>query len=90
MLVASLAALTLEQIPKFRGTMMSLRAAFGGAGSFLGVTLGGISLNMYNYQILGIVLGVLGMASITVILLFAKDPYKNPPPQSELKQPQNF
>jgi len=90
MLVASLATLTLEQIPKFRGTMMSLRAAFGGAGSFLGVTLGGISLNMYNYQILGIVLGVLGMASITVILLFAKDPYKNPPPQSELKQPQNF
>ena len=79
MLSASFASLTLEQIPKFRGTMMSLRAAFGGLGGFLGTAVGGIVLNLYNYQTVGIVLGAFGFGAIMVILFLAKDPYKNPP-----------
>jgi predicted MFS family arabinose efflux permease len=81
MLSASFASLTLEQIPKFRGTMMSLKGAFSGVGSFLGITIGGIVLNMYNYQTLGIILGALGFSSITVVLLFAKDTGKKQGPE---------
>ncbi len=78
MLAASFASLSLEQIPKFRGTMMSLRSAFLGIGSFIGITLGGIMFNTYNYQAVGLALGAMSFASITAVLLFAKDPSKKP------------
>jgi predicted MFS family arabinose efflux permease len=79
MLSASFASLTLEQIPKFRGTMMSLRGAFGGVGGFLGTAVGGIVLNLYNYQTVGIILGAFGFGAVMVVLFLAKDPCKNQP-----------
>jgi predicted MFS family arabinose efflux permease len=78
MLSASFASLTLEQIPKFRGTMMSLRGAFAGVGTFLGTFLGGLVLNNsnHNYQTVGIILGAFAFGAISIVLLFAKDPFK--------------
>jgi predicted MFS family arabinose efflux permease len=53
---------------------MSLREAFASLGSFLGITLGAVVLNIYKYEAVGIFLGALNFASITVVLLFAKSP----------------
>ena len=77
MLSASFASLTLEQIPQFRGTMMSLRSAFLGIGSFIGITIAGTVLNTYSYQAVGIALGTISFSSIIVILLIAKDPLRS-------------
>jgi predicted MFS family arabinose efflux permease len=74
MLSAAFASLALEQLPNFRATMMSLRGAFGGVGSFLGVTIGAMVLNAYNYQVIGVALAALGFLGISVIFLFANDP----------------
>lgn len=76
MMAASFASLTLEQVPKFRGTMMSLRGTFGGIGAFLGIQLGGMVLNSYNYQMVGILLGSLGFAAIATFLFLTKDTNK--------------
>jgi MFS transporter, DHA1 family, inner membrane transport protein len=76
MLSASFASLALEQIPDFRATMMSMRGAFGGIGSFIGITLGGLVLNLFNYQAAGASIAALGLIAITITMLFAKDPTK--------------
>jgi predicted MFS family arabinose efflux permease len=57
--------------------MMSLRGAFGGIGSFIGVTVGGLVSNAFGYQMVGVALASLGFTSISVILLFATDPIKD-------------
>lgn len=74
MLAASFASLALEQLPNFKVTMMSLRGVFGGIGTFIGITLGGLTLNAANYQVVGIILASLGFLSISVVLIFTKDP----------------
>ncbi len=76
MLSASFASLALEQLPNFRAAVMSLRGAFAGIGSFIGITIGGLVLNAYNYQAIGAALAILGFISISVIFLFVDDPTK--------------
>jgi predicted MFS family arabinose efflux permease len=70
------AGLNLEQTSNFRGTMMSLSGAFTSLGSLLGITIGGLVLNAYNYQAMGLVLGSSGIISIIVVAALAKDPKK--------------
>jgi len=67
-------SLTLEQIPRFRGTMMSMYSAATSLGAALGAGIGGMILLWSDYQFLGIVLGGLGVASAANYYLFAKDP----------------
>jgi predicted MFS family arabinose efflux permease len=67
-------SLSLDQIPKFRGTTMSLIGAFTGLGTLLGVTIGGLALDIYNYQTMGIILGTAGIASIMVISILVRNP----------------
>jgi predicted MFS family arabinose efflux permease len=50
-------SLSLEQMPEFRGTMMSLSYAFVGIGSTIGAAIGGFMLIFYDYEELGIVFG---------------------------------
>ena len=59
--------------------MMSLSRAFGGVGAFLGITIGGILLNAYGYQAVGLFLGASGFASIAIVLFLAKEPSKTQP-----------
>ena len=45
---AAFVALVLEQVPEFRGSMMSVNATFRYVGAFLGPLVGGLLLNLYK------------------------------------------
>lgn len=66
--------LTLEQIPEFRGTMMSISSAASSLGSTLGAGIGGVTLVLWSYGGLGLTLGSFGIVAAAVYLLFAIDP----------------
>jgi DHA1 family putative efflux transporter-like MFS transporter len=72
--VSAASSLTLEQVPKFRGTMMSLTSAAQSLGSALGAALGGLMLVWYDYLIMGSVLGALGIVAAIVFHFFSRDP----------------
>ena len=81
-ITAAATNLTLEQLPQFRGTTMSLSSAFSGVGTAIGITVAGIVLNSFvnaeiGFQALGLTVGALAFAGASVILFFAKDPLKN-------------
>jgi predicted MFS family arabinose efflux permease len=67
-------SLTIEQVPEFRGTMMSINSASVSMGSALGSGLGGLALLMYGYHAVGPSLGLLGIASAIIVYLIAVDP----------------
>jgi len=73
----SIFSLTLEQIPKFRGTMMSLNQAFYALGSTLGSGVGGLVLLLYDWDFLGLTLGAVGFIAALIIQLIAIDPTRN-------------
>jgi predicted MFS family arabinose efflux permease len=80
-IAAAATNLTLEQVPQFRGTMMSLGSAFSGVGTAVGIAVAGVVLNLYanpviGYQMLGLTVGALAFAGTLVNLFFAKDPLK--------------
>ena len=66
--------LTLEQIPEFRGTMMSISSAASSLGSTLGAGIGGMSLVAWGYGGLGLTLGSFGIIAAVIYTLFAVDP----------------
>jgi len=67
-------SLIIEQVPEFRGTVMSISAASANMGSALGQGLGGLALLLYGYKAVGPSLGLMGVASATILYLFAVDP----------------
>ncbi len=81
--------LALEQVPSFRGTMMSLNASFRSIGLIVGLVLSGLFLNLYanNFQIIYTMFGAVGVTSAVVVFLFAKDPIK---PSSEVNVSQAY
>jgi predicted MFS family arabinose efflux permease len=66
--------LSLEQIPAFRGTMMSINQASGNLGSTLVVMLGGWALLEYGFRYLGALIAVLNLIAFLVYWLMVKDP----------------
>jgi predicted MFS family arabinose efflux permease len=73
--VASAAnSLVLEQVPKFRSTMMSIDSAVTNLGSALGTAVGGLVLLSLDYEGLGIVLGAMGVTSAFVFYFLTIDP----------------
>jgi predicted MFS family arabinose efflux permease len=66
--------LTLEQIPEFRGAMMSIGSAASSLGSTLGAGVGGLTLISWGYGGLGLSLSSFGIAAAAIYLLFAIDP----------------
>jgi MFS transporter, DHA1 family, inner membrane transport protein len=75
--------LVLEQVPKFRGTLMSLTSFLQAIGGVTGILLGGALLNIIGNPVIGypvamVILGALGLIGTLNIILFAKDPVKNP------------
>lgn len=70
----AIGSLTLEQVPRFRGTMMSINRAVSSVGSALGAGLGGLALLLYDYEFVGISLGIIGLAGAVILQLLAIDP----------------
>ncbi|NQT08740.1 MFS transporter [Candidatus Bathyarchaeota archaeon] len=67
-------SLSLEQIPRFRGTMMSLRMAAGSVGYIIGTVLGGYTLLISGYELMGFSIGVLGILSAIITFFLIRDP----------------
>lgn len=71
---SALGSLSLEQLPRFRGTMMSIHTAMQSIGSAFGAGIGGLALLLYDYELVGISLGILAVIGAIVIRVFAVDP----------------
>jgi predicted MFS family arabinose efflux permease len=71
---SALGSLSLEQLPRFRGTMMSIQTAMQSIGSALGAGIGGLALLLYDYELVGISLGILAVIGAFIIRLFSVDP----------------
>jgi len=70
-------SLSLEQVPLFRGSMMSLSSAGDSLGSVLGAGVGGLVLGFGGYWMVGVVSGVFGVLAAIIIQLYAVDPTGN-------------
>jgi DHA1 family inner membrane transport protein len=74
MMFSASASLELEQLPRFRGTMMSISAAMQSVGSALGAAIGGYVLLVYDYELVGISLGALAVIGAVIVHVLAVDP----------------
>ncbi len=71
-------SLVIEQLPKFRSTMMSLNTTFMNLGMLLASLAGGVALDLYGYQSLALILGGLGVLGSVIWITLVKEPIKNP------------
>jgi MFS family permease len=78
----ALTGLSLEQVPGFRGSMMSVQGMFRNIGLILGIVISGILLDIYlnNFYLLMVIYGICGIAAAPILLL-AKDSCKTEPIQ---------
>lgn len=74
MLATASFSLTLEQVPNFRGTMMSLRSASTSMGAALGAGVGGLTLLWWDYEGVGLALGALSIAAAIIFYILVFDP----------------
>ena len=65
--------LALDQVPEYRGAMMSLNSGSSRLGNALGAALGGVALTVGSYNLLGIVVGVMGVIGFLVFSVFTRD-----------------
>jgi predicted MFS family arabinose efflux permease len=72
---SALSSLTLEQVPEYRGTLMSINSAVMSIGSAIGSFIGGLALLWYGYPLVGISLGSLAISSAIIIHFLAVDPH---------------
>lgn len=79
MALAALNSLVLEQVPGFRASMMSVNHTFQSIGVILGLTIGGLVLNLYanNFQLLMTIFGASCIALAPIVLLLTKDPTRH-------------
>ncbi|MBC8225441.1 MFS transporter [Candidatus Bathyarchaeota archaeon] len=67
-------ALTLEQVPRFRGTVMSLSQATFSLGGVLGTGLGGLIVLLSGYQAMGFSHGAMMLMAMLILFFLAKEP----------------
>jgi DHA1 family inner membrane transport protein len=77
MVASAASSLTLEQVPEFRGTMMSIDTAAINLGSAFGTAFGGLALLSFGYEGLGIALGVMSVVAAVVFYFLTTDPTRN-------------
>jgi len=82
MAASSASNLTLEQVPKYRGTMMSVNSAAQSFGSAFGTAVGLMITNTESYETLGTILGALGISAAAIFFLLATDPTEHQPHNS--------
>jgi MFS family permease len=68
--------LALEQVPAFRGTMMSLSSLSNSLALAIGTSIGGLILLSHDYEFLGL-FGILVMIGALVFHFFTIDPIKS-------------
>lgn len=73
-------SLTLEQVPEYTGTMMSLNSVAVNIGNAVGSGIGGVVLISFGYKGLGNVLGGLGVLGAFVYYFLTKDIALSPKP----------
>ncbi len=66
-------ALTLEQVPVYRGTVMSLSQASFSLGGVLGTGLGGLVVLFSGYEAMGISHGALMIIAMLILHFFSKE-----------------
>ena len=78
--LVGLQSLVLEQVPKHRGSMVSVDSVFRSIGLVVGVAVGGLVLNLFsnNFQLLMAIYGFCGIVSVPILLFVAKDPCTAP------------
>jgi predicted MFS family arabinose efflux permease len=67
-------SLSLEQVPGYRGSMMSLNAGSISLGAAMGSAVGGLALTYGDYSVLGVCLGFSGIVSAIIYYFFTHDP----------------
>ncbi len=67
-------SLTLEQVPRFRGTVMSLSQASFSLGGVLGSGLGGLMVLLSGYPAMGLSHGAMMLAAMLILFFLAKEP----------------
>ena len=74
MMITVSTSLTLDQMPQFRGTVMSLQSAAVSMGSMLSAIIGGVLIASMGYGAYGIIMGSIGLLGTVVFHLFSLDP----------------
>ena len=74
MMASAASSLTLEQVPRFRGSMMSISSVATNLGAAVGAAVGGLALVWYDYDVLGAILGGMGIIAAIIFFLVTKDP----------------
>lgn len=72
--ITASSSLTLEQVPEFRGPMMSISTAALSVGGVIGASAGGFALIRFGYSGLGALLCSLSVVATLVYLAIVKDP----------------
>lgn len=67
-------SLVLEQVPEYRGTVMSMNTLADALGAIIGNAIGGVLLLLYNWEIFGLVLGIFGVVSSLIVQFLVLDP----------------
>jgi len=74
MMSTAASSLTLEQVPDFRGSMMSLNSTAEFMGAALGAGVGGFVLFFWNYAWIGLVLGTMNLIIAILVYFVIIDP----------------
>ena len=67
-------SLSLEQVPGFYGSMMSLTSATAYVGMALGAGIGGLTLLWFGYEKVGLFLGVFSIVSALIFYFMVREP----------------
>lgn len=71
-------SLTLEQVPQFRGTLMSLNSTASNLGGAIGAAVGGAMLIVAGYNGIGIIGGIICISAAFIFYVLTDDPTINP------------
>jgi predicted MFS family arabinose efflux permease len=75
-MITALTSYNLEQVPQYHGTMMSLSFMATNMGGIVGGAVGGVMLLLFNYRVLGMTLGTLGIIASLIFQYGTRDPTK--------------